>query len=110
MSTITIHKPHHCTKLDIWFPRYSSAYTATNERVALLAQYKVQSASPLIIVNFTKAKHLMGQRFCVRKEDVLRCPIDTNGKIPCYAVPMSKFAPWESAAEQRDLALAAFDD
>jgi hypothetical protein len=106
---MTIHKPHLCTKLDIWAPRYSDAYTDTDERVALLAQYKVANASPVIIVNFTKAKHLEGQRFCIKKEDVMRCKLDTNGKIPCYAVPMSKFEPWESAAELRDMALAAFE-
>lgn len=104
-----IHKPHLCTKLEIWAPRYSSAYTDTNERVALLAQYKMYHSSPVIIVNFTRAKHLAGQRFCIKREDVLRCQLDTNGKIPCYAVPMSKFEPWESAAELHDLAMAAFE-
>lgn len=104
-----INKPHFCTKLDIWFPRYSDAYTDTNERVALLAQYKIAQSSPLIIVNFTKAKHLLGQRFCIRKQDVQHYPIDSNGKIPCYAVPMSAFEPWESAQEVRELAEAAFE-
>jgi hypothetical protein len=103
-----INKPHLCTKLEIWAPRYSSAYTDTNERVVLLAQYKMYHASPVVIVKFTRAKHLDGQRFCVKKEDVLRCPLDTNGKIACYAVPMSMFESWESAAEVHDLAMAAF--
>lgn len=106
---MTIHKPHLCTKLDIWFPRYSDAYTDTNERVALLAQYKVLNASPVIIVNFSKAKHLAGQRFCIKREDVQRCKIDSNGKIPCYAVPMSSFESWDSAAELHDLAMAVFE-
>jgi hypothetical protein len=104
-----INKPHYCTKLPIWAPRYSSAYSDTNERVALLAQYKVLQASPVIIIEFTKAKHLEGQRFCIKKDDVLRCPIDSNGKIPCYAVPMSKLESWESTAEAHDLAMAAFE-
>jgi hypothetical protein len=104
-----ISKPHFCTKLDIWFPRYSDAYTDTNERVALLAQYKIAQSSPVIIVTFTKAKHLAGQRFCVRKSDVLRCPIDSNGKIPCYAVPMSMFESWETAQELQDLAMSVFE-
>jgi hypothetical protein len=94
-----INKPHLYTKLDIWAPRYSSAYTETNERVALIAQYKVQQSSPLVIINFSKAKHLAGQRFCIKREDIAKYPLDTNGKIPCYAVPMSAFEPWESGAE-----------
>lgn len=106
---MTINKPHLLTHLPIWAPRYSSAYTDTDERVALLAQYKVVQASPVIIVEFTKAKHLAGQRFCIRKEDVLRCPLDSNGKIPCYAVPMSKFEGWETGAELHALAMAAFE-
>lgn len=104
-----IQKPHLCTKMDIWAPRYSDAYTATDERVALLAQYKITHASPVIIVTFTKAKHLLGQRFCIRRSDVVRCPVDSNGKIPCYAVPMSMFESWESGAEVRDLVESIFE-
>jgi hypothetical protein len=100
-----IQKPHLLTKLEIWAPRYSDAYTATDERVALLAQYKVAQSSPVILVEFTKANHLKGQRFAIRRSDVERYPIDSNGKIACYAVPMSKFESWETAAEVRDLAL-----
>lgn len=104
-----IHKPHLCTVLDIWTPRYSSAYTETAEQVALLAKYKVDQSSPVIIINFTKAKHLAGQRFCIKKVDVQRCNLDSNGKIPCYAVPMSMFESWESGSEARDIALAVFE-
>lgn len=104
-----IHKPHLCTKLDIWAPRYSSAYTATDERVALLAQYKVAQSSPVILVDFTKAKHLKGQRFCITRENAMHYPLDSNGKIPCYAIPMSAFDGWESAAEVHALAMAVFE-
>lgn len=103
-----INKPHLCTKLDIWAPRYSDAYTATDERVALLAQYKVAQSSPVIIVDFTKAKHLKGQRFCITREAVQRYPLDSNGKIPCYAVPMSAFEGWETSAEVTAIAEALF--
>lgn len=95
--------------MEIWQPRYSDAYTDTDERVALLARYKVEQASPVILVEFTKAKHLAGQRFCIRREDAMKCPVDSNGKIACYAVPMSRFDTWQTAAEVRDIALNLFD-
>jgi hypothetical protein len=104
-----INKPHLCTKLDIWAPRYSDAYTATDERVALLAQYKVMQSSPVILVDFSKAKHLKGQRFCITREAAMRYPLDSNGKIPCYAIPMSAFEGWETGAEVHALAMAAFE-
>ena len=94
-----VRYPHMTTKLEIWFPRYSSAYTETGERVALLAKYKIERATPQIIVEFTKAKHLIGQRFAINKNYVMNCPIDSNGKIPCYAVPMSAFDTWETPEE-----------
>lgn len=105
-----IHKPHLCTKLSIWAPRYSDAYGDTDERVALLAQYKVDQASPVIIVDFTKAPHLQGQRFCITRVKAQSCKLDNNGKIVCYVVPMSAFDGWDSAAEVRDLAFGAFED
>lgn len=102
-----IQRPHLCTRLDIWTPRYSDAYT-DGDRVALLAKYKVDNSSPVIIIEFTKARHLAGQRFCVRREDVQRCKLDTNGKIACYAVPMAKLEHWDSSAEVHDIAMSIF--
>lgn len=94
-----INKPHTCTKLVIWQPKYSAAYGVAGERVALLAAYKVRHATSTIIIEFTKAKHLEGQRFAIKREDAMRFPIDSNGKIDCYAVPMSALVIWESGAE-----------
>jgi hypothetical protein len=103
-----IHKPHHCTKLDIWTPRYSDKFSQ-GESVALIAQYKVQQASPVIIINFSKSKHLASQRFCITRDKAMRQPLDTNGKIPCYAIPMSQFERWESAQEVHDVAMGLFE-
>lgn len=105
-----INKPHLVTKLPIWAPRYSDAYTDTDERVALLAQYKVQQATPVLIVEFTKAKHLAGQRFAILREKAMSYPLDSNGKIPCYAVPMSAFENWETGQEVSEIAESLFDD
>lgn len=105
-----INKIHQCTRLEVWFPRYSDQYKDTTEKVALLAQYKVDQASPVIIVDFTKAKHLKGQRYCIFKQEAMKFPIDSNGKIPCYAVPMSAFETWETGAEARAIAFELFPD
>lgn len=88
--------------LEIWFPRYNDQYTDKKEKVALLAKYKVDQSTPVILIKFTKAKHLDGQRFAIKRADAIKCPIDTNGKIPCYAVPMSKLDDWETNAEEID--------
>lgn len=90
--------PSLLTHLDIWAPRYSDQY-AEGERVALLAKYKVDNASPWIIIEFTKAKHLIGQRYCISRKDSQACKLDNNSKIPCYAVPMSKLENWDTVAE-----------
>lgn len=94
-----INSPHMTTELPIWAPRYSDAYKETNERVALLAKYKVDQSTPVFRVKFTKAKHLEGQRFAIAKTKAQSFPLDTNGKIACYAVPMSAFDSWETQAE-----------
>lgn len=92
------NRPELLTHLDIWAPRYSDQYEG-GERVALLAKYKVDQASPWIIIEFTKAKHLLGQRYCIKRSDVQSCKLDSNTKIPCYSVPMSKLEHWETVNE-----------
>ena len=108
--TYIIHKPHTCTKLEVWTPRYHDKKDGEGEWIALVAKYKVDQASPIIIVDFTKAKHLKGQRYAIRKDKAQSYPIETNTKIECYAIPLSAFDTWETAAEVRDLAFDAFPD
>ena len=101
------NKPYLLTKLDVWAPRYSDAYTG-DDRVALLACYKVDAGSPWILVDFTKAKHLLGQRYCIERSVAQSCKVDSNGKIPCYAVPMSKLEHWDTAEEVKRIAFDLF--
>lgn len=110
MKTVVIHYPHILTKLEIWSPRYKDKSAEGKESyVALLAKYKVDAASPLILVEFTKAKHLQGQRFCIKKEDAMSYPVESNTKIPVYAVPLDAFDTWETKHEQYNKAMEAFD-
>lgn len=91
------------TVLDIWAPKYSAQYGqygGGSEPVVLLSKRKVDHSSSLIIIKFTKAKHLMGQRYCIFKSKAQSYPVDSNGKIECYAVPMSALDTWEKQSEQ----------
>lgn len=99
--------PHILTKIEVWFPKYSTKYTDLKERVALLACYKVDGGSPWIIVEFTKAQHLKGQRYCIKRSDAQACPVVMNGNkktaIPCYEVPMSKLENWDTVDEVKQV-------
>lgn len=69
-------------KIKIWEPRY-------HDDVVLIAKYKVREFNQIV---FTKAKHLVGKDFFVAGKDVVECPLEDNGKIACYAVPMDKLS------------------
>ena len=66
--------------IEIWMPRYK-------DRKVLIARYKVGQHNK---VTFTKAKHLAGKEFYIPGEAVKKHPIETNGTISCYAVPMDE--------------------
>jgi len=66
--------------IKIWSPRW-------HDRKALIAKYKVKDNNEII---FTKAKSLEGRVFKISGEEIRRYPLESNGKIPCYAVPMEK--------------------
>ena len=104
-----IQKPHLLTRLEIYAPRYSDKHGELAEPVVLLAKYKVHHASSVMLIEFTKVKHLIGQRYCITRDKAVRCPVTTNGKIECYAVPFSALEGWESSKEVREIALSLFD-
>lgn len=66
--------------IEIWSPKYS-----TDE--VLIAVKKVKDKNRII---FTQAKHLAGRVYLVSGQVIKKYPIQTNGTIPCYAVPMNK--------------------
>jgi len=99
--------PHILTKIQVWTPRYHDKKDGDGEWIVLLAKYKVDNASPWILVEFTKAKHLMGQRFCIKRSDAQTYRIEKNGKkasaIDCYAVPISKLERWDTVEEVKQI-------
>lgn len=95
-------EPFMCTKLPIYYPKYSTQYQEGGERVALLLKSKVDRATPIIIVEFTKAKHLLGQRFAIHRGKAQSFPVVSNGNTVngnCYEVPMSALDGWETPDE-----------
>lgn len=89
MKTMIVKNPNVLTNLDIWSPRYKDKYGELAEPVVLMAKYKVDAASPVIIVTFSKAKHLMGQRYCIPRHEAQAHKLGSNTKIPCYEIPLS---------------------
>lgn len=95
--------------MDIFTPRYHDKKDNGSWTV-LLACYKVQGASPIIIFTFSKAKHLQGVRKAMKRIDVMKYPLGTNGKIPCYEVPYDDLETWESESELQEIALNIFKE
>ena len=105
-----INKPYMVTRLQVWNPRYHDKYEDSQETVALLHKNKVDRATGVIIIEFTKAKHLQGQRFAILKQRAQQCAVGTNGTAPMYVVPMSWFEGWETGEEVRQIAEGLFDE
>lgn len=95
-----INKPYMHTKIQIWSPKYSSMHGIQEEPVVLISKSKVDHATSPFIVEFTKAKHLMGQRFAIYRGKAQACPLSSNGKISCYEVPLSLLESWQTELEQ----------
>ena len=98
---ITSKTPY--TLLDIWGPKYSTQYGEIKEWCLLPAQYKVDQGANVIICEITKAKHLLGRKFCIKKRDAQKYPlVPNNGGIMCYEIPLSKFEPYESVNDIKE--------
>ena len=66
--------------IEIYAPRW-------RDRVALIATYKVSPGRNLI--RFTRAGVYNGI-YAVDGGEVSKCPLESNGRIDCYAVPLAK--------------------
>jgi len=65
--------------IEIWQPRFKDS-------TVLIAKYKVNKGKNRI--SFTKTKCYQGMVFELEGDDISSYPVETNGKIPCYAVPL----------------------
>ena len=69
-------------RIEIWNPRW-------HDKVVLVAKYKVEGFNEIV---FTKGT-LKGRSCKIKGEDIEKYPIESNGKIDCYAVPLERLVP-----------------
>lgn len=73
-------------KIDIWQPRWK-------DKVILIAKFKVGTHN-CITFSKTKTESLQGEWY-LSGETIKSYPLETNGTIPCYAVPIDMLEPLE---------------
>lgn len=66
--------------IEIWSPKFS-----TDE--VLIAVKRVKKHNRII---FTKTKHLAGRVYYISGQVAREYPIQSNGSISCYCIPMNK--------------------
>ena len=66
--------------IEIWNPRW-------HDRKVLIAKYKVTNDNKIV---FTKAKSLAGKVYSMTGDEISQYPIETNGTISCYVVPLDE--------------------
>ena len=69
-----------CQDIQIWAPRYK-------DRVVLIAVYKLGAHNK---ITFTKAPHMGTDPYYISGKKVQTFPIDSNGRVKCYAVPVDE--------------------
>lgn len=82
-KTVKLGKFEPMTYLEVFEPRY-------HDKTALLNGPKVKRATTQWVrVKFTKAKSMEGD-WVVSRSKVMKYPLQSNGTIQCYAVPLSE--------------------
>jgi len=70
---------------EIWAPRYST-------KDVLLAKYKVGNHNKIV---FTRAPSMGTEPYYISGETAKLCKTESNGKIDCLVIPLSKLEPLE---------------
>lgn len=74
-----LHRHTTAQNIEIWQPRW-------RDKTVLIAKHKVGTHNK---ITFTKAP-TYPDNYYISGAEIQKCPLDTNGKIDCYAVPLSK--------------------
>ncbi len=78
-------------RIEIWQPRWK-------DRKVLIAKYKAGTHN---VIFFTKAKNITNE-FYIGGMDLSKYPVEDNGKIACYAVPLDDLEVYESETKLPD--------
>ena len=65
--------------IKIWAPRW-------HDRKVLISRYKVKEG--INEIQFTKTKLFEGEIFRLTDKQIKKYPLESNGTIKCYAVPL----------------------
>jgi hypothetical protein len=76
-------------RIKIWSPRW-------HDRVVLIACHKVKEDNEIV---FTKTPSL-SLVYCVKGEVIKKYPVESNGTIDCYAVPLKVITKKEGEARE----------
>ena len=68
---------------DIWQPRW-------HDRKVLIAKHKVVSNVTTHVIQFSKAPTLPHE-YHIPTAQLSKYPVETNGTVPCYCVPLNDF-------------------
>jgi hypothetical protein len=79
-------------------PRY-------HDRTLLIARYKVKEMNKIEV-----EKGAYQGTYFMRGDHIRSCPLDTNGKIDCYSVPLDKLEPLEYREDVSRLAVSLFEN
>lgn len=71
-------------KIDIWQPRWK-------DRTVMIAKYKVGTHN---LINFTKTP-TMKDEYYLSGATITKFPLETNGKVECYCVPLDELIVFE---------------
>lgn len=84
-ETIKLGKLEPMTYLEVFNPRW-------HDKIVLLNGPKIKNASTKWVrIKFTKAKSLEGD-WVISRSKVMKYPLQSNGTIQCYAVPLSELS------------------
>lgn len=81
MTDVLILEPHiNLATIQVWEPRW-------HDNICLVAKRKISQHNKII---FTKAKSLKGKEFYLSEKTAQKWPLESNGSILCYAIPMGE--------------------
>lgn len=103
------------TRHEVFTPRYHDKRDSDEkEWVCLIPCYKIRGGSPLQLIDYTRAKHLIGLRYFIKRSEVEQCHVHQvkskqGNMVDMYEIPEHLWHTWETTEELHDTAMELFD-